>query len=59
MFATVIEANYITKQDDKMAVSNLTDEDVRDIIRLSKDEKIGDRVCLDRTNIINIIIILL
>lgn len=44
VFATVIEANYITKQDDKMAVSNLTDEDVRDITRLSKDEKIGDRV---------------
>ena len=41
----MIEANYITKQDDKMAVSNLTDEDVRDIMRLSKDEKIGDRVC--------------
>ena len=29
-----------------MAVSNLTDEDVRDIVRLSKDEKIGDRVSI-------------
>ena len=27
-----------------MAVANLTDEDVRDIIRLSKDDKIGDKV---------------
>ena len=44
VFATVIEANYITKQDDKLAVANLTDEDVRDIMRLSKDEKIGERV---------------
>ena len=44
VFATVIEANFITKQDDKMAVANLTDEDVREIIKLSKDEKIADRV---------------
>lgn len=44
VFATVIEANYITKQDDKMAVANLTDEDVREIIKLSKDEKIGERI---------------
>lgn len=44
VFATVIEANFITKQDDKMAVMNLTDEDVREIIRLSKDERIADRV---------------
>jgi len=44
VFATVIEANYITKQDDKLAVANLTDEDVRDIMRLSKDEKIGERI---------------
>ncbi len=44
VFATVIEANYITKQDDKLAVSNLTDEDVRDIVKLSKEENIGERV---------------
>lgn len=44
MFATVIEGNYITKQDDKMAVASLTDEDVREIVKLSKDERIGDRV---------------
>ena len=44
VFATVIEANFISKQDDKMAVQNLTDEDVREIIKLSKDERIGDRV---------------
>jgi len=44
VFATVIEANFISKQDDKMAVQNLTDEDVREIIKLSKDERIGDRI---------------
>lgn len=44
VFATVIEANHVTKQDDKMAVTNLTDEDVREIIKLSKDEKIADRI---------------
>ena len=45
VFATVIEANYITKKDDKTAVASLTDEDVRAIHQLSKDEKIGQRVC--------------
>ena len=46
VFATVIEANHVTKQDDKMAVTNLTDEDIREIIKLSKDEKIAERVSL-------------
>ena len=45
MFATVIEANYITKQDDKLAVTSLTDEDIKAIIDLSKDERIGEKVC--------------
>lgn len=44
VFSTVIEANYITKQDDKMAVANLTDEDIREIIKLSKDERISERI---------------
>jgi len=44
VFATVIEANYIEKQDNKMAVNALTDEDHREIIRLSKDERIGERI---------------
>ena len=41
----MIEANYITKQDDKMAVTSLTDEDIKAIIDLSKDERIGEKVC--------------
>ena len=44
VFATVIEANYITKKDDKTAVASLTDEDIRAIHQLSKDEKIGQKV---------------
>lgn len=44
VFATVIEANYITKKDDKMAVASLTDEDVRAIQQLAKDEKVGERI---------------
>eukprot|EP00731_Ephydatia_muelleri_P001590 Em0001g1590a len=43
VFATVIEANYISKNEDKTAVDNLTDEDVRAIQNLAKDENIGER----------------
>ncbi|XP_070557526.1 DNA replication licensing factor mcm2-like [Ptychodera flava] len=44
VFATVIEANHITRKDDKMAVGSLTDEDVKTIVALSKDERISERV---------------
>uniref|UniRef100_F6Q9C3 DNA replication licensing factor MCM2 n=1 Tax=Xenopus tropicalis TaxID=8364 RepID=F6Q9C3_XENTR len=44
VFATVILANHITKKDDKVAVGELTDEDVKAIIALSKDERIGERI---------------
>nr|XP_033781783.1 DNA replication licensing factor MCM2 isoform X3 [Geotrypetes seraphini] len=44
VFATVILANHITKKDDKVAVGELTDEDVKTIVALSKDERIGERV---------------
>jgi len=37
-------ANYIEKNDDKLAVSSLTDEDVRTIVALSKDERIAEKV---------------
>jgi hypothetical protein len=43
----VIEANYITKREDKLAITSLTDEDIKEIITLSKDPKIGDRVRLN------------
>ncbi|XP_018409454.1 PREDICTED: DNA replication licensing factor MCM2 [Nanorana parkeri] len=44
VFATVILANHITKKDDKVAVGELTDEDVKAIVALSKDERIGERI---------------
>ena len=44
VFATEIEANFITKQDDKLAVTSLTDEDIKAIVQLSKDERVGEKV---------------
>ena len=44
VFATVIEANHIVRNDDKMAVDNLTDDDIKMIHTLARDDKIGDRV---------------
>ncbi|CAH1782811.1 unnamed protein product [Owenia fusiformis] len=44
VFATVIQANYITKKDDKLAASALTDDDVKTIVQLAKDERIGERL---------------
>ena len=46
VFSTVIMANYVEKNDDKLAVSALTDEDVRTVVALSKDERIAERVIL-------------
>ena len=45
VFTTVIEANYINKKDNKSVIDALTDDDVKAIISLSKDERIGERVC--------------
>ena len=45
VFATVIQANHITKKDDKLAVAALTDEDIKAIVALSKDERIAEKVC--------------
>jgi DNA replication licensing factor MCM2 len=44
IFATVIKANYISKKDDKAAVSSLTDEHIRTIHQLSKEENIAEKV---------------
>ena len=44
VFATIIEANYISTRDDKISFETLTDEDVQEIQRLSKDPKIAQRV---------------
>lgn len=44
VFSTVIIANHISKKDDKSAVDHLTDEDIKTIIALSKDDKISERI---------------
>uniref|UniRef100_A0A8C7SRV3 DNA replication licensing factor MCM2 n=1 Tax=Oncorhynchus mykiss TaxID=8022 RepID=A0A8C7SRV3_ONCMY len=44
VFATVIMANHIARRDNKVAVAELTDEDVKAIVALSKDERIGERI---------------
>lgn len=44
MFATVIQANHISKRDDRNAIYALTDEDVKAILKLSKDKNIAERV---------------
>jgi len=44
VFATVILANYLSKKDNKLAIGAMTDEDLKAIVALSKDERIADRV---------------
>merc|ERR1712045_726089 len=44
VFATVIMANHILKKDDSNATKNLTDDDIKAIMALSKDERIGERI---------------
>ncbi|KAG8516967.1 DNA replication licensing factor MCM2 [Galemys pyrenaicus] len=43
VFATIILANHVAKKDNKVAVGELTDEDVKMIISLSKDQQIGEK----------------
>ncbi len=47
VFATVILANHIARKDQGVAVAELTDEDIKAIMALSKDERIGERVSND------------
>lgn len=44
VFSTVIHANNIIRKEDKLVLGSLTDEDVRTIIKLSRDERISDRI---------------
>ncbi|KAI0988504.1 hypothetical protein GJ496_010739 [Pomphorhynchus laevis] len=44
IFATIIQANYITKLDTKLDVSNLTEEDVFELLKLSREKDIGERI---------------
>ena len=44
VFATIILANYIYKKDNKMIIADLTDEDIKQMNALSKDDKISERI---------------
>ncbi|CAB4263881.1 unnamed protein product [Prunus armeniaca] len=44
VFATVVEANYITKKQDLFSAYKLTQEDKDEIEKLSKDPRIGERI---------------
>merc|ERR1712241_334505 len=44
VFATVIMANHILRKDDSNATKSMTDEDIKAIVALSKDERIGERI---------------
>ena len=44
VFSTYLTANHIQKREDASSTSNLSENDVREIIELSKDKTIGDRI---------------
>ncbi|XP_058102706.1 DNA replication licensing factor MCM2 isoform X1 [Magnolia sinica] len=44
VFATVVEANYVTKKQDLFSAYKLTEEDKAEIEKLSKDPRIGERI---------------
>ncbi|KAF2274845.1 MCM-domain-containing protein [Westerdykella ornata] len=44
VFATIIEANHVVKSHDQLAGFRLTEEDEREIRKLSKDPKIVDKI---------------
>lgn len=44
VFATVLLANHIAKKSGSEAVVSLTDEDIKDIVSLSKDDRLAERI---------------
>ena len=44
VFSTVVEANYLSKREDAYAVYRLTDKDKEDVLKLSKDPRIAQRI---------------
>ncbi|KJE92812.1 minichromosome maintenance complex component 2 [Capsaspora owczarzaki ATCC 30864] len=44
VFSTMIEANYVTTNEDSFSHFNLTDEDVKEIRALGRDPRIGERI---------------
>ncbi|KAL5970816.1 DNA replication licensing factor mcm2 [Taenia solium] len=44
VFSTVIHANSVIRKEDKLVLGSLTDEDVKTITKLSRDERIAERI---------------
>lgn len=44
VFNTFLTANHVSKREDASSTSNLSEQDVRDILDLAKDNRIGDRI---------------
>merc|ERR1712059_67436 len=44
IFATIIIANHIVRNDQKSEADRMTDDDIKAITALSKDERIGERI---------------
>lgn len=44
VFATIIEANYISKREDAFASFRLTEDDETEILKLSRDPHIGEKI---------------
>lgn len=44
VFSTFIHANHVSKREDASSASNLSESDVRKILELSRDPKIGERI---------------
>lgn len=46
VFTTVIEANFINRQEDRFAAFKLSDEDKQEILKLARDPRIGECACV-------------
>eukprot|EP00980_Cylindrotheca_fusiformis_P005741 scaffold1194_cov127-Cylindrotheca_fusiformis.AAC.18 len=44
VFSTFITANHVRKREDASSSSNLSENDIREILELSKDNRIGERI---------------
>ena len=59
VFTTVIEANFINRQEDRFAAFKLSDEDKQEILKLARDPRIGQHIlysalqAVDRALIMN------
>ncbi|GLT72172.1 hypothetical protein SLA2020_441270 [Shorea laevis] len=57
VFATVVEANYVTKKQDLFSAYKLTQEDKEEIEKLAKDSRIGERIVKSIAPDINVLLL--